>query len=413
MVLLNPGQNAALAVSQLTAVIRYQKQPHCTSDVDASAFMINADGKVNTGYDFIFYGQPNAQDNSVKLTLAAGSASFGIDTAKVSQAVDKIPLTIVLDGEHTIKDLISLSVEIGEYRFEVDLTGRNEKALILMQIYRHNGGWKVKALGQGFNGGLAPLAGYYGVETSNEPAPAAEPAQAAPMVVSLAKKLEEKAPRLVNLAKTIEVNLSKHNLETVKARVAFVLDASGSMSGQFKKGNVQAVLDRIAALAVNFDDDGNLDLWGFASKHKKYPDVTLANLDNYIERIREGKSSWGDILPGLGGSNNEPPVISEVTEYFKDSKEPVIVYFITDGGITQSSAIKKAIALSANYKIYWKFVGLGGTNYGVLEDLDNFTQRRCDNTDFFPIDDFQRISDEKLYDKLLSDIKPWLNVITA
>ena len=53
-------------------------------------------------------------------------------------------------------------------------------------------------------------------------------------------------------------------------------------SGQFSKGNVQSVLDRIAVLAAQFDDDGEMDVWGFGEKHKKYPNVTLDNLDTYM-----------------------------------------------------------------------------------------------------------------------------------
>ena len=94
---------------------------------------------------------------------------------------------------------------------------------------------------------------------------------------------------------------------------------------------------------------------------------------------------------------------------FKHSKEPVFVVFITDGGINQTRAIKEAIRESANYPIFWKFVGLGGRNYGILENLDDFKDRLLDNTDFFPIDDFATISDEVLYDKLLTEFAPWLN----
>jgi hypothetical protein len=224
--------------------------------------------------------------------------------------------------------------------------------------------------------------------------------------VSLSKTLEEKAPHLVSLAKTIDVSLKKNNLQTLTAKVAFVLDASGSMQGEFRKGNVQAVLDRIAVLATQFDDDGNLDLWGFASDFKKYEDVTLDNLKGYVERIQKGASGW-NILPGLGASNNEPPVMMDIIKTFKNSEEPVIVYFITDGGIDKNNQIKKAIAESAHYPIYWKFVGLGGNNYGALEDLDDFTDRVIDNTDFFPIDDFKKVSDEVLYQKLLSCIDDW------
>ncbi|MFV2765895.1 VWA domain-containing protein, partial [Escherichia coli] len=75
------------------------------------------------------------------------------------------------------------------------------------------------------------------------------------------------------------VSLTKNKLETLESAVAFVLDASGSMSGQYSKGNVQSVLDRISVLAAQFDDDGEIDVWGFGEKHKKYQNLTMYNMD--------------------------------------------------------------------------------------------------------------------------------------
>jgi hypothetical protein len=266
----------------------------------------------------------------------------------------------------------------------------------------------------GFNGGLAALATNYGVVVDDEPttpAPAPIPAPSKPPVgVSLEKKLAEQAPYLVSLAKPVGVSLAKHKLEQVKAKVAFVLDASGSMSGQFRDGNVQAVLERIAVLAAQFDDDGQMDVWGFAERHKKYPDVSLSNLKGYISGIQtSGKRGMFELLPALGGTNNEPPVMNEIVDTFKGSKEPVYIVFITDGGISKTRAIKEAIRESANYPIFWKFVGLGGRNYGILENLDDFTDRVIDNTDFFPIDDFKSMSDDVLYDNLLTEFAGWLS----
>ncbi|PCM58164.1 VWA domain-containing protein, partial [Klebsiella quasipneumoniae] len=115
-----------------------------------------------------------------------------------------------------------------------------------------------------------------------------------------------------------------------------------------------------------------------------------------------------EILPGLGGTNNEPPVMNEVIDYFKDSTLPVFVVFITDGGISKTRDIKEAIRRSANYPIFWKFVGLGGSNYGILEKLDTFSDRRVDNSNFFAIDNFATVKDEVLYEQLLGEFKDWL-----
>ena len=52
----------------------------------------------------------------------------------------------------------------------------------------------------------------------------------------------------------------------------------------------------------------------------------------------------------------------------------------------------------------------GGNNYGILEKLDTFTDRLVDNTHFFAIDDFRKMSDELLYDQLLTEFRDWLNI---
>ncbi|HBT5681717.1 VWA domain-containing protein [Klebsiella pneumoniae] len=369
--------------------------------------MLNAEGKVTGDADFIFYNNLSAAGGSVKLNPGHQYAVVHFALDQIPDTIQKIAITMVIDGSDTISGLAQLKLSAeSQATFFVDLNGRTEKAVIMGEVYRYQGNWKLRALGQGFNGGLEPLAVSYGVDV--EPAAEVVPQ---PARISLEKKLEGKAPALISLAKKASISLAKHKLDTVEARVAFVLDASGSMTGQFKKGHVQAVLDRIAVLSVQFDDDGTMDVWGFAERHKKYPDVTLDNLDGYIAAIQNtGKRSAWEILPGLGGTNNEPPVMNEVIDYFKDSTLPVFVVCITDGGISKTREIKEAIRRSANYPVFWKFVGLGGSNYGILERLDTFSDRRVDNSNFFAIDNFAHIKDEELYEKLLEEFKDWLGL---
>lgn len=369
--------------------------------------MLNAEGKVTGDADFIFYNNLSAAGGSVKLNPGHQHAVVHFALDQIPDTIQKIAITMVIDGSDTISGLAQLKLSAeSQATFFVDLNGRTEKAVIMGEVYRYQGNWKLRALGQGFNGGLEPLAVSYGVDV--EPAAEVVPQ---PARISLEKKLEGKAPALISLAKKASISLAKHKLDTVEARVAFVLDASGSMTGQFKKGHVQAVLDRIAVLSVQFDDDGTMDVWGFAERHKKYPDVTLDNLDGYIAAIQNtGKRSAWEILPGLGGTNNEPPVMNEVIDFFKDSTLPVFVVCITDGGISKTREIKEAIRRSANYPVFWKFVGLGGSNYGILERLDTFSDRRVDNSNFFAIDNFAHIKDEELYEKLLEEFKDWLGL---
>jgi hypothetical protein len=63
---------------------------------------------------------------------------------------------------------------------------------------------------------------------------------------------------------------------------------------------------------------------------------------------------------------------------------------------------------ASSYPIFWQFVGVAGSNYGVLEDLDKMKGRIVDNAGFFAVDDLKKIKDEELYDRLLSEFPHWL-----
>ncbi len=223
--------------------------------------------------------------------------------------------------------------------------------------------------------------------------------------ISLEKRFSEKAPELVNLAKTFAVTLEKKSLTKTVARVALVLDATGSMRAQYRDGKVQKIIDRIIPIAVQFDDDGELDVWTFAQKAKKFPSITLDNVKDYIAREGGGYKNW---LPALGGTNNEPVVTQEVIEYFKDSKLPVYIVFISDGGVAGKTAMKKLLTDAAKFPIFWQFVGIGGKNYGILEQLDDLSGRIVDNCNFFSLDDIEAIDAPELYDRLFDEFPQWL-----
>lgn len=419
---LQAGQNIVLNQSAVRISVAYPKTARFHSDVDASAFMLSIENKVRCDDDFIFFNQPSAPNGSLDLIPSEESSLFKLDLNRIDRDIVKIAITLVIDGADSVSGLQHIKLDIYDVAtFNIPfLNERTEKALILGEFYRHNGNWKFRALGAGFNGGLEPLAINYGVEISiptltppPPPTPTPTPMPITSVAsnsstINLEKRIQQKAPHLVSLAKTASISLTKYNLQSVKAKVAFVLDASGSMREQFKKGYVQSVLERIAVLAVQFDDDGSMDVWCFAEKHCKYDDVTLDNLNGYIERIQKtGQRTMFEILPGLGGINNEPPCMTDIVNFFEDSNVPVYVVFITDGGISRSKEIKEVIRRSANCAIFWKFVGLGGRNYGILQDLDDFTDRLIDNTNFFSIDDFATMNDETLYNLLLQEFNEW------
>ncbi|RYD77507.1 MAG: VWA domain-containing protein, partial [Verrucomicrobiaceae bacterium] len=193
-------------------------------------------------------------------------------------------------------------------------------------------------------------------------------------------------------------------LESIVARVALVLDASGSMNQRFKKGDVQTVVDRIFPLAAHFDDNGELDVWTFAETCLALSPVSGANLKGYIDREKGGWKLWR-----LGARQNfEPDAIRAVIDAFRTSKLPTYVLFISDGGVRSSREIERLIVEASNLPIFWQFVGLGGDNYGILERLDSMSGRVVDNCNFFALDDIQSVSEQELYERLLGEFPQWL-----
>ena len=209
----------------------------------------------------------------------------------------------------------------------------------------------------------------------------------------------------MKLAKPLGVELKKRNLETLVARVGLVLDISGSMVPRFKNGTVQEIVNKTLPLAVQFDDDGELDFWYYGTTARRMESV---NLSNYKEAVPK---DWISLMSELGGSNNEPVVMEMVCDTYKDTKLPVYVLFITDGGVRRKNEIKKIITKASKMPIFWQFVGVGGSNYGILENLDTMEGRYVDNAGFFALDDFKKVSAEELYSRLLEEFPKWLREI--
>ena len=106
------------------------------------------------------------------VTLAAREmrpgAHFGdggaliVEFATLPADVDRLMLVLYIIGGVgagiTFRDFQSLSATVGDNRFALDLTNRGEAALILVELYRHKGAWRLSANGQGFVGGIGAVA---------------------------------------------------------------------------------------------------------------------------------------------------------------------------------------------------------------------------------------------------------------
>ena len=150
-------------------------------DLDGSAFLLKVDGKVRSDADFIFYNNLKSTDGSV---THGGDNTSGqgegddekilVDLTMVPSEVDKITIGVTIHEAESRKQNFGMvgkayircldangDKEIARYDLSED--GSTETAMIFGEIYRAGAEWKFKAVGQGFKGGLGPLARSFGI----------------------------------------------------------------------------------------------------------------------------------------------------------------------------------------------------------------------------------------------------------
>lgn len=219
--------------------------------------------------------------------------------------------------------------------------------------------------------------------------------------ISLKKSVISLDKSLISLEKKSGVSFDGH-----RAKVAVVMDYSGSMGSLYRNGSVQKVLTRLMPLALRFDDNGELDVWIFDEGFHRINPMYLDNFDNYVkeEIIDKGYR--------MGCTSYSPVLRDVLRKYFVEdavtSNIPTFVVFITDGANDDKSATDKVIKESSYKNIFIQFVGIGSSRFDYLEKLDDLTGRPVDNTGFIKVSDMACLSDEELFNLLLDQYPDWL-----
>lgn len=150
-------------------------------DLDAVAFLVNESGKVRSDADFIFFNNLKSSDGSVEHTgdnrTGEGDGDdevIKVDLSKVPADVSKVVFcAVIYDGQARNQNFGQVAnayirivntqggAEVARYDLSEDSS--TETAMIFGELYKNNGEWKFRAVGQGFAGGLGPLAESYGV----------------------------------------------------------------------------------------------------------------------------------------------------------------------------------------------------------------------------------------------------------
>ncbi|MDI2112902.1 TerD family protein [Commensalibacter nepenthis] len=150
-------------------------------DLDASAFLLTANGRVRSDDDFCFYNQKNIANGAVEhqgdnLTGEGDGddEQIKIMLSKLPADIEKVAIVVTIHEFQERKQnfgmisnayvrLVNDKSGAEIVRFDLSEDASTETAMIFAEIYRKDGGWSFRAVGQGYNGGLGPLARNYGV----------------------------------------------------------------------------------------------------------------------------------------------------------------------------------------------------------------------------------------------------------
>lgn len=150
-------------------------------DLDASAFLLGASGKVRTDADFIFYNQLRSAEGSIEHTgdnrTGAGAGDdevIKVDLSRVPADIDRIAFTVTIHDADTRRQnfgqvsnafirIVNEVTGAEVVRYDLAEDASTETAMVFAELYRNSGEWKFRAVGQGYTGGLRALANGYGM----------------------------------------------------------------------------------------------------------------------------------------------------------------------------------------------------------------------------------------------------------
>jgi tellurite resistance protein TerA len=211
MVDLQQGGNAPVSGPSVT--VRVDGNPAAGVELDVSAYLLTDIGKVRGDHDMVFYNQPSGGDGAIAFSKGGGAlGSFSVDLSRVPAAITRIVFCVTIDEavarRQTLAQVVGARISAGDVSFVPALGSATEAAMIFGELYLRNGAWKFRAVGQGFNGGLGPLARSFGIDVADEapapppptPPPVAPPPPAA-RPISLSKVSLDKPGQTISLEK--------------------------------------------------------------------------------------------------------------------------------------------------------------------------------------------------------------------
>nr|WP_196790766.1 VWA domain-containing protein [Motilibacter aurantiacus] len=212
-------------------------------------------------------------------------------------------------------------------------------------------------------------------------------------------------------------SLDKHRLAGHRARVVLAVDHSGSMRPLYRSGRVQALAERVLALATRLDDDGAIDVVLFGTEAWRAGALTLADYRGGIDRMtaghRLGRTNYAGAMhlvrdiAGAGDPFADPSGAYAV---------PTLCLFLTDGAPDSRTAATAQLVAASAEGVFFAFLGVTASpedakpaRFDYLRRLDTSVPGRLvDNASFVEADDVDALDDDTLYDAILHEYPTWL-----
>ncbi|MFF0286206.1 TerD family protein [Streptomyces sp. NPDC005262] len=319
-------------------------------DADVSVLLLDANGKVRSNADFFFYNNPAATDGSVQLlgktpTAVGSEDRISLDLTAIPSGVERVVVAASRDENARFGDLDDLRITIadrtGEALLGFSITDAGvESAFLFGELYRRGGEWKFRAVGQGYETGLAGLATDFGIDVDDAPeeepeepaggagvessavvagapaeSPVTVPAQsAAPEAATARPRRPRTAKKKVTLPKTAQKSLAENDAW----RQARLFPASSLKNDREREMRATSVLLSVMAQVPEFGRRLTAAFGAPAGRMQTFTEVSLPHRDtpkrpDGVIRVERAGKLWTALMETK--TNGNPLKPEQVQDY--------------------------------------------------------------------------------------------------
>lgn len=347
------GANAAVAGPRVVV-----SAPAANSAlVDVSAVLLGANGKVRSDQDLVFFNNPR----HAGVTAEANAVSA--DLQQIPSDVHTVAVVASIDTENhpgaTFATAGIPAVQVlhagGSLAFSTPPLTAGETVAVLVELYRRGDSWKVRAVGQGWDTGLAGLATDFGIDVDPpaEPAPASIAAVPPSVPVSL-EKVKQRAPGLLPAYRQAAQAIDAVGLTGARAAVYLVLAHSWQEKDYYENRTMQAFAEKVLALSAHLDDDGTVPLVFATGREPFVEEISLDNYKGLVAALHTQMDwSW----------DGTSIAMRAVIDHYENSgaTDPALVIYQVGGEPDEKSDVRTLLRNTAGMNIYWHFEGFGAS----------------------------------------------------